>query len=116
MQSETALPALVLASLYHHVGPEKAIRMHDLACDLRVSTRKLQMAVEKLRQDGYPVLSQIRPPYGYYWPASVNDGVAFQRQMENRAKADFAAVRAVNRGLRRVFGDDPQLEMELREA
>lgn len=108
----------VLSRIKSRPGSENSILMRDLAASVGVSTREVQAVVMRLRRDGFPILSQIRAPYGYFWPASVSDGAAFQRQMENRAKSDFAAVRNVNAGLRRLFGDDPQLRLglDLKEA
>ncbi len=71
----TAIQAKIIESL--GIGKENAIRLDDLRKRVGLSERYVRLGIISLRNEGYPILSSVSKPYGYYFCGSEAEGQAF---------------------------------------
>ena len=74
--------------------------------------REVQKAIERLRRDGFPVLSASQGNRkGYFWPSEPSEAIETYRQMSHRAANIFKTLNNIKAGIEREFGIE-QLEIE----
>ncbi len=97
-----------------HRGKKNIIAMDSLAAVLGVKSRRLQVAVHRLRtRQGKPIISQtFADDHGYYVADNMAEFMVFSRQMYHRLAATSSAVRAVENTAVELFGPQMALEMQ----
>jgi predicted house-cleaning NTP pyrophosphatase (Maf/HAM1 superfamily) len=78
--------------------------------------REIQKAIERLRQDGFPILSADQGMPGYFWPKDAYEAKECLRQLENRAKHTFRTWWNVKKAVEETFKNKTQLELEFKKS
>ncbi len=74
--------------------------------------REIQKAIERLRQDGSPILSVDQGDRkGYFWPSEPSEAIKTYCQMSRRAANTFKTLGNIKAGIEHEFGIK-QLEIE----
>ena len=81
-------------------GRENAISMHDLANAVGTNTRTVRQMVHKARVDGEMICSSKSKPNGYYYPADVQEALAWYRMTRHASVSMLASLKTVRRYLK----------------
>ena len=96
------------------VGAETAVEVRSLAVRAAAPMREVRAMVAELRLEGVPVASSVRPPYGYFIPATEREASETISQLQSRIREIAKAARGIERGLRAAFPGS-QLALRLEE-
>jgi biotin operon repressor len=100
-------------------GQENAMTGEKLASYFGGEKREIQKEIERLRNDGNPIVSSDHEGQkGYFYPASPEEARKAQkylRSMRKRALRTLKTVQNIQQGLEREFGNQLQIE-EFKEA
>jgi biotin operon repressor len=98
-------------------GRDHAQTGQEIARIFGCDKRKIQLEIQTLRQEYYPVLSTDNgSKMGYYWPTEEDlpEVKKILQSMRNRALNTLKTVQNINKGLEAEFGD--QLPIEFKEV
>jgi biotin operon repressor len=116
MQSKAILLEFIKACCK---GRENAMTGERLASYFGGDKRGIQQEIQRLRNDGYPIVSSDREGQkGYFYPASpeeAKEAQTYLRSMRNRALQTLKTVQNIQQGLDKEFGSQMEIE-ELKEA
>ena len=99
----TDLEELVLGEL--KLGHNNAIPGRILASRLLYKDdRPVRLAIEQLLKQGQPILSSIKPPYGYYLGETISEVVESQRVLLSRIKGGCRRYKYIRNNSRRISG------------
>jgi biotin operon repressor len=113
MNQQTLLDFLKLNCL----GRERAVTGKQLQTLFQCKDiREIQKAIQRLRQEGFPILSADQGRPGYFYPATQEEAEECLRQLENRAKHTFRTWWNVKKAVEETFKNESQLELEFKKS
>ena len=78
-------------------GRDSAITAKTLAAQIGATDRGARRIVTELRRQGYPIASAVRPPHGYFIPATPEEAEECQAQLYSRIRETAITARALGR-------------------
>lgn len=87
----------VLSIIEQARGREMAITSQRIAKATGTSDRTVRAVVANLRRQGYPIASAVRPPHGYFIPATPEEAEECQAQLYSRIRETAITARALGR-------------------
>lgn len=117
----TCLQLAVYDLVSEHVGRAQAARAQDICHRLQstmgwiVDEREIREAVEVLRSRGEGICSSPGRPAGYFMPATKKEAEDCHQSLRDRITAQCVSAAGQSRGMKRLFPDSKQLELDLEQ-
>jgi biotin operon repressor len=97
----TTIQAKILEVL--GVGKENATRLDDLQKRLGISERKIRIAIEAMRNEGYLILVPSSPPWGYFLAQSQDEVQEFINYFRSRVIDECKIMRSIKLASQKKF-------------